>query len=548
MSLLNSINPLRSPSNIDDSDDILVIRERILQAILLVTLGFGLLLLLLTLITGNLFAIPGNATTLGIALVIISLLVLLRRLSFSLRAGIFTAMIFALAIYSLITGGLENESFIILLTYTLLTALFFRFRSGIASILITVVSAGAIGYLMSNGVIPIPELMTPSASSQMGTWASMVIRYLYLASISTISFIYLVANLRQSSQEARETSIVFQAERQRMEEIIAEKSQQVEKRLIETRTIAEISRAISSILDEDKLFYQVVNSVQERLGMYYVGLFIVDEFEVNAVLRTGSGEAGEKMLAAKHQLAIGGASMIGTAIKTRTPRIALDVSEEKVRFVNPILPLTRSELALPIIVRDKAIGAISIQSTQPNAFDEDDILVFRGITDSLAVAIENARLYQRSQQDIEEIRVLNRQFVQSSWSHINTANPGSVEFISNQEQSNGSEKNMVSIPIILRDQTIGMLDLEMDQDTLTPEEQRLIEAITTQTALALENARLIEETQKRARREERINQISTNLTRTLNIDDLLRTTINELSQLPSVNEVAIHLIDDSKTA
>jgi hypothetical protein len=84
--------------------------------------------------------------------------------------------------------------------------------------------------------------------------------------------------------------------------------------------------------------------------MYYVGLFIVDEFEVNAVLRTGSGEAGEKMLAAKHQLAIGGASMIGTAIKTRTPRIALDVSEEKVRFVNPILPLTRSELALPIIV------------------------------------------------------------------------------------------------------------------------------------------------------------------------------------------------------
>jgi GAF domain-containing protein len=175
-------------------------------------------------------------------------------------------------------------------------------------------------------------------------------------------------------------------------------------------------------------------------------------------------------------------------------------------------------------------------------------MVFRGITDSLAVAIENARLYQRSQQDIEEIRVLNRQFVQSSWSHINTANPGSVEFISNQEQSNGSEKNMVSIPIILRDQTIGMLDLEMDQDTLTPEEQRLIEAITTQTALALENARLIEETQKRARREERINQISTNLTRTLNIDDLLRTTINELSQLPSVNEVAIHLIDDSKTA
>ena len=97
------------------------------------------------------------------------------------------------------------------------------------------------------------------------------------------------------------------------------------------------------------------------------------------------------------------------------PRIALDVGEEAVRFSNPILPETRSELALPIITQDTAVGALTIQSAKANAFDEDDILIFQGIADSLSVALENARLFQQSQNDLNEIRFLSRQYLQDTW-------------------------------------------------------------------------------------------------------------------------------------
>jgi PAS domain S-box-containing protein len=181
----------------------------------------------------------------------------------------------------------------------------------------------------------------------------------------------------------------------------------LERRALQLQTAAEVSHAASSILDPDDMIRQVVNLVRERFDLYYAGLFLVDQADEWAVLRAGTGEAGRQMLARGHRLEIGGGSMIGWCIANKQARIALDVGEEAVRFENPFLPETRSELALPLVSRGEAIGALTIQSTEEAAFSDEDVAVLQTMADQLANAIANVRLFEQTQIRAEEMTVLN---------------------------------------------------------------------------------------------------------------------------------------------
>jgi len=185
----------------------------------------------------------------------------------------------------------------------------------------------------------------------------------------------------------------------------------LERRNLQLRTAAEVSQAASSILDPDVLIQQVVDLIRERFDLYYVGLFLVSPNEGEAdrwaVLRAGTGQAGRQMVEQGHRLEIGGRSMIGWCIANRQARIALDVGAEAVRFDNPLLPETRSELALPLVSRGQAIGALTIQSAQEAAFSAEDVAVFQTMADQVATAIANARLFQERERHITELAILN---------------------------------------------------------------------------------------------------------------------------------------------
>lgn len=161
---------------------------------------------------------------------------------------------------------------------------------------------------------------------------------------------------------------------------------------------AQVSRRVISILDPEKLLQQVVDIICDEFGFYYAGVFLLDEVREWAVLRAGRGAAGAQMVAAGHKLKVGGLSMIGVATGQRRALIALDVGEEPVHFKNPYLPLTRSEMALPLSVGDQVIGALTVQSTEEAAFTEDDITALQAMADQLAIAIHNARLHAQNRQ------------------------------------------------------------------------------------------------------------------------------------------------------
>ncbi|MFN8399082.1 MAG: GAF domain-containing protein [Anaerolineales bacterium] len=171
---------------------------------------------------------------------------------------------------------------------------------------------------------------------------------------------------------------------------------------------ARAAKNITTILDPYELFQRTVDIICDEFGFYYAGVFLVDDARQYAVLKAGRGDAGKAMLREEHKLAIGGNSMIGASIANKKGRIALDVGEEAVFFENPHLPKTRSEMALPLIIADEVIGALTVQSTEEAAFHEEDIDALQTMADQLAVAIQNSRLHRQEERRSRLLKAANR--------------------------------------------------------------------------------------------------------------------------------------------
>lgn len=209
---------------------------------------------------------------------------------------------------------------------------------------------------------------------------------------------------------ARDITKLKQVEAER-EELLST----LEHQAAQLQTAAEVSSAATSILDPDELIQKVVELIGERFNLYYTGLFLVDESGRSAILQAGTGEAGRQLVKRRHRLAVNSRSMIGQCIAQGQAQIAQDVSEATSFQRNPLLPETSSELALPLVSRGKAIGALTIQSTARSAFTDQDITILQTMAGQVANAIEVARLLQDTQNALEELQSIQRRYVRDSW-------------------------------------------------------------------------------------------------------------------------------------
>lgn len=181
------------------------------------------------------------------------------------------------------------------------------------------------------------------------------------------------------------------------------------------QTAAEVSQAATGYLDLNTLLTESVNLIKERFGFYHVSIFLVDDYKMNAVVKASTGEIGQKMLEMGHKLAIGGRSIVGTATAAQKAHIALDVGEDGVHFKNPLLPDTRSEMALPLVARAELIGALDVQSVERGAFSQTDITILQTMADQLANAIAAALAAQETQDTLEHMRRLNEYYLREAW-------------------------------------------------------------------------------------------------------------------------------------
>jgi GAF domain-containing protein len=343
-----------------------------------------------------------------------------------------------------------------------------------------------------------------------------------------------------ATDEVGELAMHFNRMISRLDTLQGTLESQVAERTEQLKATLEVSHVASTILDPDELIKKVVNLITDRFGYYYTAIFIIDDSGQWAVLKEATGSAGQTLKSRGHRLPVGGKSMVGTAISTRKARIALDVGTEPVRFENPLLPDTRSEIALPLMVGDSIIGIMDVQSKQEAAFKEQDVETLQGMANSVSTTLENARLFRETQKSLEELRLIQRENVVRTWSE-SAQEKQSYEYASTSEGlSPDAVLSAIDVPLILREQIIGQLHLEGQQDW-TPEERNLVEAVATQAALAMENARLLDESQQMALRERLTAEITGKIWSSPNTDTILQTAIKELGRALRADEATIEL-------
>jgi putative methionine-R-sulfoxide reductase with GAF domain/HAMP domain-containing protein len=177
----------------------------------------------------------------------------------------------------------------------------------------------------------------------------------------------------------------------------------------------QVSRAVAQIHDLDLLLPKMTQLISQHFGFYHTGIFLIDRPSGYAVLRAANSLGGRRMLARQHKLRVGSEGIVGYVTSTGRPRIALDVGIDAVHFKTPELPETRSEMAVPLRSSDEIIGALDVQSTQEAAFDEEDIAVLTGLADQIAIAIQNAQLFQQTQAALAEAEKAYRRYLRDEW-------------------------------------------------------------------------------------------------------------------------------------
>ena len=352
----------------------------------------------------------------------------------------------------------------------------------------------------------------------------------------------------------------------------------VEKRALQFQAITQVSQTTSSILDLDALTQRVVDVIQERFDLYYVGLFLTDqtgeETDVSsrwAVLRAGTGEAGREMIERGHRLEIGDTSMVGWAVAHKQARIVLDVGQtgEVARFDNPLLPDTRSEMALPLISRGTVIGALDVQSVRPEAFGDEDVAILQTMADQVALAIGNALLFQQVQDSLEAERRAYGELSHEAWRTLLQTGSG-MSYVCDEYGLSPAEappephmykavqtgtsviaaddEQAVALPIKVRDQVIGVINVHKPQEGPWSREQiTLVETLTEQLGVALESARLYQDTQRRAAQEQLIGQVTARVRESLDVTTVLKTAAQEIARSFGLAALDVRLTPPSST-
>ncbi len=327
---------------------------------------------------------------------------------------------------------------------------------------------------------------------------------------------------------------------------------QSEKRADELQTIAEIARSISTEKELENLLPLITQTVSERFSFYHVGIFLLNETGKFAVLRAANSPGGQIMLKRQHKLQVGQAGIVGNVTSTGIPRIVLNTGADTVFFNNPDLPETHSEMALPLTARGKIIGALDIQSAFANAFTKADVSILSLLADQIAITIDNTRLLEDTTKALSESQSVFRDYLAGAWQNKSTAEifgyyqtlaggqlitdnaAGQIDTINNKT-------NTIALPIQLRDQEIGTIQIRPNKSNRiwSKDEINIVQAIAERLGLALDNARLFEETSSRASRERLVSDITNKIRNTNDPQEMIKTAVQELQRALGASRVEI---------
>ncbi|HAV76906.1 MAG TPA: hypothetical protein DCX53_06080 [Anaerolineae bacterium] len=487
----------------------------------------------------------------------------------------FLAKIIILALNTLVlfsvlffTGGFTQSTVFTFLFLLALANLLFPRRGSVVYGSILLVLVLALYVLDLAGIVPESSLIQSTRTNILVFLFTLVSITIVMAFASD-NFQKYLEIIQSNEKELQEQNIELDQLGGLLESKVTERTAELDKRANQLEAILSVARATASLQNLDDLLPAITRLVSQRFAYYHVGIFIVEEGDEFIGLKAANSDGGRKMLNREYKLNMDENSIVGFTISRGEPRIALDVGADSVFFDNPDLPETRSELALPLHIGDRVIGALDVQSTVPNAFTVADIALLSTLADQIAIAIENARLFSETREALKKTEESFAQYVRQEWSEFaRQAKTNGYRFDGtrilpldgrdNHQMikelpktgvlSLEKDSHELSIPIRFRGQIIGMFEVKSKSGARkwTTDEVALLEAAAERTALALENSRLVESSQRRASRERTIGDISTKIGAVSDIDVIMQIAVEELGRkISGTAEVTFEL--DPKT-
>lgn len=352
--------------------------------------------------------------------------------------------------------------------------------------------------------------------------------------------------------------------REHMLKLIADQETRITNRTRDIRATQEVSRYAATQRDIETLMNEVVALIVEQFpNIYHAQIFMVDQYNNFAMLKASTGEPGRQLLARGHRLEVGGVSVIGQVTDEGRTIVASDTVASDVHRVNQFLPDTRSELAIPLAIGDRIIGALDVQSKESNAFSADDVQILQVMADQIAVSLDNAQLYQDSLQRLQEIERNNRLSTLNAWrDYLKDQRAAFIQMSTGYDTSTNNtdyrqqaiitgqtvvgvttDTNTIplAVPVKLRGYTLGAVLWELPAGEFNNDSIQLAEELVNRLAVTLDNARLFQQSQQTAGRERIVNDIAAKLSGKIAVDEILKTAIREVGQALRSPEVNIEL-------
>jgi GAF domain-containing protein len=538
-------NILQPPAFEGDEDK--TDKARLLHNFLAIIIATAIVFPIISTLGGN----PVSPMVVWMILVLLATafgLVFLVHFGFVTESGVILTLViwgvFTFGAYSF--GGLHDTSITGLLLVIVLASLIGGWRTLAIFSGLSILSLIGLYILEHTGIIT-PTVEIPSDAADIALPVVIVVATTFLLR----AFIYYLTGAYQNARASAERLAKTNVELENSRTALAQQAATLERRTRYLEATAQVAHDIAAELDPETLLRRVVSLVSSQFGFYHTGIFLLDPAGEYAVLKAASSEGGQRMLERGHRLRAAQEGIVGYVASEGRSRVALDTGADAFYFDNPDLPKTRSEAALPLLIGRRVIGVLDVQSVEPEAFNEDIITVLQTLADQIAIALHTAQLFQQAGESLEAQRRTYSGTSRASWARFAKEEPtvgyrylqGNVIPVQRDQTPANPELPEITLPIRLGGQVIGHITAHKPdtQNTWTEDEISVMETLIDQLGVALESARLYQETQRRAAREQLTGEVTARIRETLDIETILRTASEEIRRAFGLPEVVIQL-------
>lgn len=483
-----------------------------------------------------------------IFLYIVVIIFSISQLSYNWRAGLLLVAMSLFSVGSFIISGYLGLSQVLLISLIIFSTILFSNRAGIYAIAFSLLIFLSFGWNAVNGKTPsgIQNIISTTTTD----WLLSAAVFLLISIILYGLLVFLQREIQITFGRNQDSWAKLTTSQRALDKLASDRSYLLNAISRDLNSVNTIMAKIASINDIGQLLQITVNSLGKEFNYHHVGLYIVDTQGGIAYLQAASSDEGKQLIVRGYQISLQDDGILQNCIKQKQQQLSNlhrggSTRDERYFY----MPQTITQAVFPVMFQDAVIAALDLQSTQVNAFQQFELYAIQILANYLGVAISNTRLIKDAQAKDEQLRVADETRIQASWLDlIKRKNPSyqytplavqKIDISSDQR----SDKNALVIPILLREKMIGEMQFKR-KSTGTgwlEEEKIMASEVASQIALALENARLLEDAQTRASKERTLGEIATRIGAAMDVESILRTTVQEIGKAIGDSEVTVQL-------